>query len=174
LKRASNAGDIAYAPTVGMRTNEIGEGINARDRARDRLSKVLEQLHKAAVSSDERGNQKASKEFMIIVYPANTGLKERTLFPSAGINDFVRRLEQAPPYANTATDSAVLRAYNEQTMEKFKVFFGAEVKETHDLLLNRGLRNPALDELYLNPATTHGMRVVADRPQELAEGLPND
>jgi len=49
------------------------------------------------------------------------------------------------------------------SVEKFKVFFGAEVKETHDLLLNRGLRDPTLDELYLNPATTHGMRVVADR-----------
>jgi hypothetical protein len=42
LKGASiTQGDIAYAPTVGMRTNEIGKAINARDRARDRLSKVL-------------------------------------------------------------------------------------------------------------------------------------
>jgi hypothetical protein len=156
-------------------SSEIGQAIMARDAAQLRLNKIRADLHKTPVTFDATGNQTTGATFRMIVYPANSSLKETILFLCAAINQFViERLENGPPYVRDAGDSPVVRAYESETIRQYKSSFGNAVNEMHDKLAEQGLRDPAFDELYENPPTTHGIRVVADRMQELAEDLPNE
>ena len=119
--------------------------------------------------------------FTIHVDGPKLGFKESTLLLSASILDFVVKREQGtPPYpssddAATWTDQqALLRAYDADTMKRFREVLGSAVENARHQLLRRGLQDPTLDRLYNDPGTTAGIKIIGHKLHYLAEKLPPD
>jgi hypothetical protein len=91
------------------------------------------------------------------------------------IENFLRtRAHGAPPRPQPATwdrDEAAVFRYEEETASLFEAAFGPQLRTTHDMLLQRGLRDRDLDAFYRRPANAFQIDVIARRLAVLAHRL---
>ena len=119
--------------------------------------------------------------FKFHVHGPTHGFKEKALLTASSILDFVVGREKgSPPYPSSddaaawSKEQGILRAYDAQTLKLFREGIGKDAISTHDQLLRRGLQDPALDRLYIDPGTTAGIKVIGQKLHDLAEKLPPD
>jgi len=115
------------------------------------------------------------KYFDYLVAQQKSALENGGIELAGDIENFLRvRATTAPPRPRPSTwdrDEAAVFRYEEETAALFEAEFGPQMRTTHDMLLQRGLRDRDLDAFYRRPANAFQIDVIARRLAVLAHRL---
>jgi hypothetical protein len=115
------------------------------------------------------------KYFDYLVAQQKTALDLHSIELSGDIVNFLReRARAAPPRPKPATwerDVSAVLAYEQETSQRFEEVFGPQVRQTRQMLAQRGLIDRDLDAFYRRPANAFQIDIIARRLAVLAHRL---
>jgi hypothetical protein len=115
------------------------------------------------------------KYFDYLVAQQKTELDLRSIELAGDIVNFLREREaHAPPRPSPATwdrDTAAVLAYEQETALLYETEFGAKIRQTRQMLAQRGLVDRDFDAFYRRPANAFQIGVIAKRLTVLAHRL---
>jgi hypothetical protein len=115
------------------------------------------------------------KQFDYLVAQQKADLDLRSIELAGDIVNFLReRARTAPPRPQPATwepDVNAILAYEQETSLLFDDKFGAQVRQTRQMLAQRGLIDRDLDAFYRGPANAFQIDVIAKKLTVLAHRL---